>query len=1394
MAVNKYWPVYVGVFVPLGISILVIVLVVLTQRAKTEAPLPPRPCSDSTECLNTGECVDSRCKCPPQWTGDRCQTIAAPPTVLSASTAACGAQPVTCTSDADCGVCSGTVPFECTELKASQNAAGLEGNYCLPAAPKEECTLDPGRGKYSERVPGVYMWQGWQDVETQQWSCVCEYPSYYPPDTETGACTKSQELCRGGKWHYPCIQTPQGPQCNLTPEQERQLVGSSPLQNGFCECENAPCTENSQCASNKCGADGKCMNQRTGLDPKTNIPICVRNSCAPQGKWVTLPEPPYTFGYCDCAGGSVDTGYGCVPVVPDTRPRCPQNCSYNGRCGQDGKCVCFSGWSGEVCDQTKCDDGCVNRGACIGPNTCTCSPQSVYDESTQTCKRQVLCKPEPAVNPMSGLVINNNRFPTRSQTMCDIGSTAQVDALCKSSACTMPGRCNPDGSETWTGAKLGSVTECYKAINCSSVACDTNYCGPRVTTTTGPISKVASSSGESCGNPSFEEVVQLCSNASGRVFYDGTTASYVCAPFETLQNVQLSNLVAEEGVGIRGIMCISFVDTQTRDAYMAMDAKDVVAYYYLFAGDPREADAVPVPLADSELELRLLPPVSTCTGYYYAFSANFLSNQRASLLSPSDAESQNLMLYITAVPKSKRTCPKPDSVYTCPFDADPAKCSACTPAYVSSVTPVTLLPTTLPQGETRLLQPVLLPCAAYELTQDAGWVKDHFLVAPGVSAHVDAEKLGAVGNRLLAVPCERSSSVVVQAACSRAYCNTGGQLAASKFMVIAWALLGSPDPVMLGGACAFLTPPVQPKYLLLRSMESQGVPVGVTTTLLDTATPPTFITSADATVGYFVDVVPAMDGTTYKYTLNGYMGNSFSTSQCRSPPQTFVVTVNSYSAAFCATLAAPEPGALPPTAWFDEGSKTCYWENNNLAAVDYYCAVTAQGGGKELMYKQLQLSDDTFRCAPLFQQHPRIEKNWNTVSCNPSKPFERMKYACVTKYLKPLHTLDLTQFTQSVPGIVTMTDTGQLIISKPAGVESVSVTFAQPELFPETAELVLDFSVFELSAASGDALSVAVRLFSAVQLVQIFPPKNEVQPFTTADPVTRRWSYLRLERGGTQPILTLSTKNAQSSAKVFIEQIGFDNRFDTKAFKVCDLRPYGTFATHEDCVQKCSGAAQSVPALQASTSCFPKGGNPAYDTSVCKGLQDQEQTRTVVCDYRVPFQGIDDSGKTEGGQGYIANFNAFEKRMSDMRRFHELNAPTVAVTNMDKLADRASIESVYNLYNHCAELRDTRETYGTTTCPDGDTITCPALVTQASACRENNDCRAWSQMNDTEYETVYSQARTCFPSTEYSQPTGVSACCDCRGIYSVFVDPDGIKRGKCVCNAGQEDCGYALKT
>ncbi|XP_045082306.1 tenascin-X isoform X2 [Coregonus clupeaformis] len=157
---------------------------------------------------------------------------------------------------------------------------------------------------------------------------------------------------------------------------------------------------------------------------------------------------------------------------------CPNECSDQGRC-EDGKCVCFPGFSGPDCNLSDCPDNCNDKGTCVN-GQCVCDPGFTGpDCSSESCPGNC----------------NNKGRCVNGQCVCNNGFTGPD---CSTKAC--PGNCNNKGrcengqcvcNNGFTGpdcstkACPGNCNNGGKCVNGKCV-CDSGFTGPDCSTKSCP--------------------------------------------------------------------------------------------------------------------------------------------------------------------------------------------------------------------------------------------------------------------------------------------------------------------------------------------------------------------------------------------------------------------------------------------------------------------------------------------------------------------------------------------------------------------------------------------------------------------------------------------------------------------------------------------------------------------------------------------------------------------------------------------------------------------------------------------------------------------------------------------------------------------------------------------
>lgn len=466
----------------LFISMLLILMAVLFIfiNPSSETSLE-KSCESSSDCNGRGLCVKNKCVCRAPWSGSDCSLLGQLPKVKASSTesnyGSCSQTPTPCKSNKDCDVCSDGTEFVCQSISADENSKGVSGTFCLPEKPVSDC-MPLKENSSNDQIPGKWHWAGWKDVETQGWSCVCEWPSFYPQST-SGACLRSSELCSGTGWQYPCIRDPEDPSRCLDLSCETASDCPDPLgmicENNECVLPRKPCssvldcgTENnecqqyasggSSCKNNRdcpgggiCNSDKKCVASEAVISQLCGQ-VCVSDDPFSQQKYCAkMCSENKDCGDFPCYNGICLTN---TKQLLGANPLVFGNCKCYGRpCSSDAECV------------GRCQDG-----ICVGERTALNSsglPICVVDEcgvggkflpynippyTYGTCE----CDPGYEFNGLT-CVWTNSKSPNPRERGCFLGCGGH-------GTCVLGTGCQCDPG--WRGDKL-----------CGKFSCDLG-CGP----------------------------------------------------------------------------------------------------------------------------------------------------------------------------------------------------------------------------------------------------------------------------------------------------------------------------------------------------------------------------------------------------------------------------------------------------------------------------------------------------------------------------------------------------------------------------------------------------------------------------------------------------------------------------------------------------------------------------------------------------------------------------------------------------------------------------------------------------------------------------------------------------------------------------------------------------
>lgn len=545
------------------VTTLIVTPIVLWATTREKGTIQTH-CSSDADCNNHGTCVNGACKCNSPWGGPFCNVLG---NLAVASTAGgasvnCSQTPLPCKNNADCAPCSTDIEYSCQSINASQNAKGVTGNFCLPTPPASDCLTGVTR---ADSIPGTYTWNGWADVETQQWTCNCEFPNFYPLDTvsNTSACIKKDSVCQFGDWTYPCLRDPKDPLVCLNKEctdstqcsPEEQCL---PIKGDkkVCQLPVNSCTTVGDCPG--CDASGcpgctpdqlsaycgqTCVNKvcyktcKVDGDDNCGSYPCVNGVCltSPSGM---IGSNPFQYGLCDCANQSCDSDAQCagtcykgtcvnqrVALGPDGAPTCVKDTCAPGGAFQVlpippytyGYCECSDGYvaQGNTCvytgndkPSTYCALGC-GRGKCVAPGKCSCPSgwrgNSICTQSS--CDMKGGCGFGSCVGP--------------NLCSCDPGYTTDANGACTVLQC--PSDCGVHGT-------------CQKVNQVPTCVCDPGWSGPNCNTpaaVTCPTlqrqsSGVTDGACVSMSNPAqctFEAATN-CGSTGATAAYFGNSASF----------------------------------------------------------------------------------------------------------------------------------------------------------------------------------------------------------------------------------------------------------------------------------------------------------------------------------------------------------------------------------------------------------------------------------------------------------------------------------------------------------------------------------------------------------------------------------------------------------------------------------------------------------------------------------------------------------------------------------------------------------------------------------------------------------------------------------------------------------------------------------------------------
>lgn len=135
-----------------------------------------------------------------------------------------------------------------------------------------------------------------------------------------------------------------------------------------------------------------------------------------------------------------------VKAVEDESLICPQKCNDQGKCGADGTCQCYSGYTGIACENF-CPNSCSGRGECISGGCLCFAGWGAVD-----CSIPVCCN-------------SHGDCPEPDTCICHkgwLGPQCGIPAMCADPTCNNHGKCNSGSCDCeggWSGTTCETAPE-----------------------------------------------------------------------------------------------------------------------------------------------------------------------------------------------------------------------------------------------------------------------------------------------------------------------------------------------------------------------------------------------------------------------------------------------------------------------------------------------------------------------------------------------------------------------------------------------------------------------------------------------------------------------------------------------------------------------------------------------------------------------------------------------------------------------------------------------------------------------------------------------------------------------------------------------------------------------